>query len=59
MNTIFIKVIFLLISIYILLYCCSYAIYEAKNKNNIIGCITIIIFTFASLIFGNILFWIN
>ena len=59
MITGFIKCIFSIISIYIFLYNCSFINYEIKNNNNIVGSIIILIFVIASLIFSNIMFWLN
>lgn len=59
MNTLFIKLIFLLITLYIFFYCSSYAGFEIKSKNNIIAGVVIFLFTVASVIFSNIIFWIN
>ena len=53
----FIKTIFTLITIYIFLYCFSFANYEVKNKNNTLGSIVFMIFTLISIIFSNIIFW--
>lgn len=59
MNTFFIKIVFLLITLYILFYCSSYAKYEITKKNNIISGIIVFLFTLASVIFSNIVFWIS
>ena len=59
MITWFIKAIFTLITIYIFLYCISFANYEIKNKSNYVGIIAFIIFTLSSIIFSNIVFWTN
>ena len=59
MITGFIKIIFSIISLYIFLYNCSFINFEIKEHNNILGGITIFVFVLASLIFGNIVFWIN
>ena len=59
MNNIFIKVIFLLITLYILMYCGSYAKYEITKKNHIISGIVVFVFTLTSVIFANVVFWIK
>lgn len=58
MNTLFIKIIFLLITLATFIYTSSYAKYEITKKSNIIGGIMVFIFTLASIIFGNIIFFI-
>ena len=59
MVTVFIKIIFSIISLYIFLYNCSFINFEIKQNNNIPGGIIIFIFIFASLTFANTVFWIN
>lgn len=58
MITTFIKIIFLLITICILIYCASYAKFEIKNKNKICSGISVFLFSFFCIIFSNIMFWI-
>lgn len=57
MVTTFIKVIFLLITLCILYYCGTYVRFEIVKNNNIIAGIFIFLFTLASVIFSNIIFW--
>lgn len=59
MVTNFIKLIFSIISIYIFLYNCSFINFEIKENNNVLGGITIFIFVLLSIIFSNIVFWLN
>ena len=59
MITSFIKIIFTIISIYIFLYNCSFINYEIRENKNIIGGITVFVFVLLSVIFSNIVFWIN
>ena len=59
MNTIFIKIIFLIFTIFIFLYCSSYAKFEITKKSNIIGGIMVFIFTVASIIFSNVIFFVS
>ncbi len=59
MNTLFVKLVFLLITLYILLYCSSFAGFEIKSKNNIVAGIIVFLFTVTSVIFSNIIFWMN
>ena len=59
MNNIFIKFFFSLICLFILLYIISFSIFEIKNKNNVFGGVATIVFTLASIIYSNIIFYIN
>lgn len=59
MNTISTKIIFLIFSIFIFLYSCSYARYEITKKNNIQGGILIFIFSLFSIIFSNTVFFVS
>lgn len=59
MITIFVKILFSLISIYSFIYTCSFVNYEIKKNSNIVGSIFILLFTTASIILSNIIFWIN
>ena len=59
MNTFSIKIIFLFFTLCIFLYCASYAGFEIKQKNNILGGILVFIFDIACVIFGNVMFWIS
>lgn len=59
MNTIYIKIIFLIFTIVIFLYCASYSKFEITKKNNICGGIIVFIFTLISIIFSNIIFFIT
>lgn len=59
MNTIFIKIFFSIICLFIFFYILSFAIFEIKTNKNIFGSIFTIIFTVFSIVFSNIVFWIN
>ena len=59
MNTLYIKILFLIFTIAIFLYSISYAKFEITKKNNIFGGIMVFIFTLASVIFSNIIVWQN
>ena len=59
MNTLFIKILFLIFTFIILIYSSSYAKYEITKKNNIIGGIIIFLFILSSIIFSNIIFFIT
>jgi hypothetical protein len=59
MVTVFIKIIFVLISIFILFYCSSYAKFEITEKNNITAGIAVFLFSLSCVVFSDIIFWIN
>lgn len=59
MNTFFIKLIFMIFTIFIFLYTTSYVSYEITKKNNISGGIMIFVFTIISIVFSNIMFFIS
>ena len=59
MNTFFIKLIFLIFTIFIFLYSASYVSFEITKKNNISGGIMVFIFTIISVIFSNIMFFVS
>ena len=58
MNNIYIKIIFLIFTIAIFFYSSSYASFEITKKNNIGGGIMVFIFSLASVIFSNIMFFL-
>lgn len=57
MNTIFIKAIFLIFTIFIFFYCTSYAKFEITKNNNVIGGIFVFIFNLLCVILSNIVFF--
>ena len=59
MNTIFIKIFFSISTLYIFLHCLSFAKYELIDKKNVLGFITSATLSIVSLVFSNIIFWIN
>ena len=59
MNTIFTKIIFLIFTLIIFLYNCSYAGFEITKKNNISGGVMVFVFTLISVIFSNIMFFMS
>ena len=59
MNTLYIKIIFLICTIEIFLYSVSYAKFEIIKKNNIFGGIMVFIFSLASVIFSNVMFFVT
>ena len=46
-------------TIYVLVNSCSYGIHEIKNEKNKSGGIAVISFTIFSVIFSNIMVWLN
>ena len=59
MNTLFIKIIFLIFTLFIFKYSCSYACFEITQNNNISGGIMLFVLSLASFIFSNIMFLIS
>ena len=59
MNTIFTKIIFLIFTIFIFLYNCSYAGFEVTKKNNLSGGFYVFIFSLLSVVFSNIMFFMS
>ena len=59
MNTISVKIIFLIFNIFIFLYCSSYAKFEIVSKNNIFGGLSAFLFTTICVIFSTIIFFIT
>ena len=52
-------IIFLIFTLYILLRCIAYGIYEIKEENNKFGGISFIITGITAVVFSNILMFIN
>ena len=59
MNTLFIKIIFLIITIFIVYYSSSYANYEIVKKNNFFGGIFVFLFSIISTVFANVIFFLT
>ena len=59
MNTLFIKIIFSIFTIIVLLYVSSYAKFEIVKNNNIGGGIFIFLLSLISIIFSNIMFFVS
>ena len=59
MNTLFIKIIFLVISLFIVYYSCSYANFEIVKKNNFFGGFFVFLFSIISTIFANVMFFLT
>ena len=52
-------ILFSIFTIYVLVNSTSYGIYEIKNEKNKTGGIAVISFTVFSVIFSNIMVWLN
>ena len=59
MNNIYIKLFFSLICLFIFFYMVSFAIFEMKEKKNKFGGIAVIVLTIISIVYSNIIFYIN
>lgn len=59
MNNAFIDFVFLLFTLGLLCKVIAYGLYEIKNENNLFGGICTIAFSVASVVFSNIMVWIN
>ena len=59
MKNIFITIIFLLFTLFILGRIIAYAIYEIKGENNLFGGVCVIAFSTISVAFCNVMLWIN
>lgn len=59
MNTFFIRLFFSFVCIFIFLYVLSFSLFEIKTNRNFLGGIFTILVTAGSIIFSNIMFWIN
>ncbi len=59
MNTLFIRLFFSTVCVFIFLYVLSFCLFEIKNNKNIFGGIFTLAVTLGSIIFSNIIFWIN
>lgn len=59
MNTIFIKIFFSVMCLFIFFYMMSFSIFEIKTNKNVYGGIFTIVFTVGSIVLSNFVFWIN
>ena len=59
MTSIIYRLIFLLLTIWILLKTIGFAIYEIKELDNKTGGVVVICFSFIFIIFANIMMWIR
>lgn len=59
MNILFIDIVFLVFTLFILGKLIFYGIYEIKTEKNLFGGICVITFSLAATIFSNIMIWIG
>ena len=59
MNTLFIKIFFSIVCLFIFFYVLSFSLYEIKTNKNVLGGIFTIFITVGCIIFSNIIFWVN
>ena len=59
MNNTFLDIIFTIFTILLFCKIISYCLYEIKTENNSFGGLTTIIFSLVSIIFVNVMVWIN
>lgn len=59
MLTLFYRIIFLLFTIYVFINSVSYGLYEINEQKNKIGGRVVILFTIFSVIFSNVIVWLN
>ena len=59
MNNVVIDVVFLFFTLGLLCKVIAYGLYEIKNENNPFGGICTIVFSVLSVVFSNIMVWIN
>lgn len=54
-----IDVIFLFFTIFLFCKVIAYGLYEIKSENNLFGGICTIVFSFATIVFSNLMVWLN
>ena len=59
MNTIFIKIFFSIVCLLSLIHIWSFAVFEIKENKNVYGGIFTILFAIFSVVFSNVLFWLD
>ena len=59
MNNVFVDVIFLMFTLWVLCKIFAYSMYEIKSENNLFGGIVTMVFSVASVVFSNVMVWIN
>jgi len=59
MLNIFYHILFLIFTIYSLIKCISYGLYEIHEQKNKIGGFSVIFFSIFSIVFSNIMVWQN
>ncbi len=55
----FYHILFLVFTLYVLVYSTSYGLYEIKKEKNSFGGVLVIAFTIFSVVFSNIMVWQN
>ena len=59
MNNTFIDIIFAIFTLWLLCKLVGYSLSEIKNENNFFGGVCAIVFSIFSIVFSNIMVWIN
>lgn len=59
MNVFFIDAVFFVFTIFILVKMSVYAWYEIRSENNVFGGVCTIVITLASVVFVNVMVWLN
>lgn len=59
MNNAFLDITFMIFTLGLLCRCIGYGLYEIKNESNFFGGVCTIVFSIASVVFSNIMVWIN
>ena len=59
MNNIFLDIVFTIFTVFLFGKIISYCLYEIKIEKNPFGGLSTIVFSFVSIIFVNIMVWIN
>lgn len=59
MDTIFIKIFFAIICLFIFFYVLSFSIFEIKKNSNIFGGVFAILVAVVSIVFSNFVLWLN
>lgn len=59
MLSLFYHALFLIFTIYVLIQSVSYGLYEINEQNNKFGGRIVILFTIFSVVFSNIIVWLN
>lgn len=59
MNNVFLNIVFLLFTLGLLCKVIAYGLYEIRNEKNFFGGVCTIVFSAVSVIFSNVMIWIN